>query len=499
MFKKVFGVTSTSYSINFTKILKCSSYSRESIEVHSTTKKCIGQPTHYTHPQLLKANEITPMITVKEYQSRRAKLLENISQFCSRKKQVQDFMVIIPSASKKYMSDKIPYVFRQNTEFLYLTGCQEPDSCLVLIKSGYDQFTSVLFVQGKDAHSELWDGPRVCPSTVNEYFGVDQGLPMKELENYLQLNCKTKKDLHLWYDLLSPVQLNVHNAMQNMLKHNKNFLDSPKVFIDQLRLIKSSAEIELMRKSCLIASEAITTTIENSFPGINEHEINAKVDYECRMRGAQYLAYPPVVAGGSRANIIHYITNNQVVGENEMVLMDAGCEYHGYSSDITRTWPIEGRFTKEQEELYEVVLQTQKEVIGLCTNLPPLDSLFDSMCKILGKKLQELGLIPKSLSGTSLLKASYRFCPHHVSHYLGMDVHDTPSITRNIPTRPGMIVTVEPGIYVQDNNEMVPKEYRGIGIRIEDDILITANGPEVLTSSCPKEITDILEISSKKN
>ncbi|XP_045468377.1 xaa-Pro aminopeptidase 3 isoform X2 [Harmonia axyridis] len=497
MLKKLPVLISSKYSKNFIKVFKFSSYSRQPEQSFSSAQKCIGQPTHYTHPHLLKSNEITPMITTKEYQNRRAKLIENINQFNTIKNQGKHFMVVIPSASKKYMSDKIPYVFRQNTEFLYLTGCQEPDSCLVLINNDSDQFTSVLFVQGKDAHTELWDGPRVCPSTVNEFFGVDQGFPMKELENYLQRNSKSKKELQLWYDVMSPVQENVHNVMENILKQKKNFMDSPKTFIDQLRLIKSPAEIELMKKSCQIASEAIITTIKSSFPGINEHEINAKVDYECRLRGAQYLAYPPVVAGGRRANIIHYITNNQIVTDKEMVLMDAGCEYHGYSSDITRTWPIEGRFTKEQRELYDVVLETQKEIIGLCKNLPPLDSLFDSMCKILGKKLQEIGLIPKSLTGTSLFKAAYKFCPHHVSHYLGMDVHDTPSITRNIPIRPGMIVTVEPGIYVQDNNESVPKEYRGIGIRIEDDVLITADGPEVLTDCCPKEVDDILKISSK--
>ncbi|KAK9880386.1 hypothetical protein WA026_010268 [Henosepilachna vigintioctopunctata] len=396
------------------------------------------------------------------------------------------------------MSDKIPYFFRQNTEFLYLTGCQEPDSCLVLTSRGSEHYSSLLFVQGTDVHSELWDGPRICPSKVEHHFGIEKGLKMEEFENYLQLFLKSNPGVVMWYDLFSIVQENVDNVIKNILKVRSNMLQSPRFFVDQQRLIKSPSEIELMRKSCQIASEAIVSTIESSHPGNNEYEIFAKVDYECRMKGAEYLAYPPVIAGGKRANIIHYITNNQLVNDDEMVLMDVGCEYHGYSSDITRTWPIGGKFTNEQKELYQAVLETQLQVIDLCKNFCSLDSLFDSMCKILGKKLQQIGLIPKSISEDALVKYAYKFCPHHVSHYLGMDVHDTPSVTRNIPVKPGMIITIEPGVYIPENNESVPRNYRGLGIRIEDDILITENGPEILTKYCPKDVDDIEQVASKQ-
>jgi Xaa-Pro aminopeptidase len=182
--------------------------------------------------------------------------------------------------------------------------------------------------------------------------------------------------------------------------------ESPKIFMHRQRLIKSPAEITLMQRSCDVASDAIIKTIQSSYPGINESQIFAKVDYECRMHGAEYLAYPPVVAGGNRANIIHYINNNQVVKDGDMVLMDAGCEFHGYSSDVTRTWPVNGKFTNQQREVYEVVLEVQSKLIELCGNFPTLDSLFDSMCVLLGKGLQEIGVIPKILTGQALVKVS---------------------------------------------------------------------------------------------
>ncbi|KAJ3651342.1 hypothetical protein Zmor_017391 [Zophobas morio] len=460
--------------------------------------KTYGQPTHETHPQLVKKDEITPFVKKSEFESRRQKLIEQIATYVrERNPEIKQHLVVIPSASKQYMSDKIPYFFRQNSDFLYLTGCLEPDSCLVLTATDTpSQHCSVLFMRRKDDHSELWDGPRTGPDCAPNLFGVDQSLPADELENYLQSYVRSNKTSTLWYDYMNPVQTEVHKIMCDYLNYmGKKMWESPKVFVHRQRLIKSPAEIALMQKSCDVASEAIVRTIQASYPGINESQIFAKVDYECRVQGAEYLAYPPVVAGGSRANIIHYINNNQVVQNGDMVLMDAGCELHGYSSDITRTWPINGKFSPHQREVYEVVLDVQKQLIKECETFPTLDSLFDTMCALLGKGLQQIGLIPKILTSQALIKAAYQFCPHHVSHYLGMDVHDTPLITRNIKVRPGMVVTVEPGVYINNKQTQLPKEYQGLGIRIEDDVLITEDGPVVLTRNCPKEVTDIEHIA----
>lgn len=314
--------------------------------------------------------------------------------------------MVICSSSKKYMSDKIPYFFRQNSDFLYLTGCLEPDSCLVLTISDLGH-CAALFLRDKDEHSELWDGPRTGPGAAEHVFGVEQSLPMSELESYLRNFLKSKKSFTFWYDFMTPIQAETHKIMFDFLNcMPQKMWESPKVFVHRQRLIKSSAEVELMQKSCDIAGKAIEDTIAFSSAGINESQIFAKVDYECRMNGAQYLAYPPVIAGGNRANIIHYINNNQIVQDSEMVLMDAGCEYHGYSSDITRTWPINGKFTNAQRDIYEVVLEVQKHLIKLCEDFPTLDSLFDSMCFELGNRLQKLGVIPKLLTNQALIKVN---------------------------------------------------------------------------------------------
>lgn len=233
-------------------------------------------------------------------------------------------IVIIPSASKVYMSDKIPYVFRQNSDFLYFTGCQEPDSVLLLTVTG-DSHSSTLFVRPKDTHAELWDGPRSGIDGALSLFGVEQVLPITEFERYLASFLSERKESNIWYDNEDIVQLEVDKKLVQLVKLcGRQGFSCPKTLIHQVRVIKSPAEVGLMRRSCEIASAGISRTIEVSRPGMSEHEIFATVDYECRMRGASFLAYPPVVAGGKNGNTIHYISNNQIVKEREMVLMDAG-------------------------------------------------------------------------------------------------------------------------------------------------------------------------------
>ncbi|KAF7268794.1 xaa-Pro aminopeptidase 3 [Rhynchophorus ferrugineus] len=480
---------------NFAKQL-CTKAARSKYKCDFGSKKALGQPTPYTHPHLLGENEVTPMIKKEEYQCRRQKLLELISDYSLKNNAPsKNHMIVVPAATKQYMSDKIPYIFRQNSDFLYLTGFQEPDTCVVITSTqSPGGHRTTLFTRDRDNHAELWDGPRTHPEDAPEFFGVDQSLPISELPNFMASFRKSSSCVNLWYDFESKVNMETANTVRDYLKDsgNKNF-DSPRNFIHKLRLYKSPAEIALMQRSCDIAAKSIVETMSFSRPGIGENQLFAKVDYECRARGAEFLAYPPVVAGGNRATIIHYINNNQLVYGNELVLMDAGCEYHGYASDITRTWPVNGKFTDCQREIYEVVLEVQKELIQLCAKMPSLDTLFECMCLLLGRKLQEIGIVGVQPSDNYIMKAAYQLCPHHVSHYLGMDVHDTPSISRNIKIEPGMVITIEPGIYISEKSS-VPKQYHGIGVRIEDDVLITVNGPVVLSRKCPKEIDEIESI-----
>ncbi|XP_046416509.1 xaa-Pro aminopeptidase 3-like [Neodiprion virginianus] len=456
-----------------------------------------GQPTAATHPHLVREGELLPGIPLEDFKKRRNSLMEKVLKDAFLAKISTNHILIIPSASKVYMSEKIPYVFRQNTDFLYFTGCQEPDSVLVMTSKG-DNCSSILFVRKKDSHSELWDGPRTGIEAALGMFGVDQALPTSEFESYVKSFLQENKNTIVWYDNTEIIQPELQTKLHIFLSQStKQVFDSLKTFMHEIRLIKTQPEIELMQKSCEIASTAIANTIEVSKPGVTEHQIFATVDYECRMNGAEYLAYPPVVAGGNNANIIHYITNNQIVNNGDMVLMDAGCEYHGYSSDITRTWPINGTFTPQQRILYEIVLDTQKELITKLREMPTLDYIFHQMCFLMGQRLQDVGLVPKAFVQDKLIAAAYSYCPHHASHYLGMDVHDTGRISRAIKLQPGMIVTIEPGIYVNARNKLAPAEFHGMGIRIEDDILITNNGPVILTRHCPKEIAEIEALANK--
>jgi Xaa-Pro aminopeptidase len=456
------------------------------------SEKIYGQPTFKTHPHLLKENELVQGVKLDEVVNRRLRLMETIKAYsATNHSDAKNHLVVIPSATKKYISASIPYVFRQNSDFLYLSGCLEQDSVLVLDISESSS-KSVMFMRPKDKNAELWDGVRTGPDNAIELFGLDQAFPVNNFQSYVE-RFKNHPGSIVWYDEKSSDQ---KSLLQFLGSSNSRF-ESPTKFIHTLRWLKSEAEIELMRKTCDIASNAINLTMKKSKPGIGEHQIFAEVDYQCRMNGATMLAYPPVVASGKNSTTIHYINNTQIVNDNDMVLLDAGCEYGGYSSDITRTWPVNGQFTEPQRVLYEIVLHLQQDLMKTLLNVggSTLDELFDTMCLRLGKYLQEIHLIPRDKSGYELARAAYKFCPHHVSHYLGMDVHDTALVSRSNKLIPGNVFTVEPGIYIANERTDVPEEFRGLGLRIEDDVMVTPDMKiEVLTSGCVKETNDLLNL-----
>ncbi|KAL3879050.1 hypothetical protein ACJMK2_031364 [Sinanodonta woodiana] len=459
-------------------------------------RRHFGQPVPQTHPHLLKEGEVTPGITKSEYKQRRNMFVRSAVNSSPVKESVKSHIMIFPSASKTYMTKDIPYPFRQNTEFLYLCGFQEPDSVLVLecdILNKKINHKSVLFVPGRDPAKELWDGLRSGNKGSLQLTGVNEAYNTDELGNYFNSYCKHHQEYVVWYCFSTPPHRHFHEGIiGDFLKQSYNMpKEDTRRGVQKLQLIKSPAEIELMKTSIEIASQAFRNVIPFSFAGINEHHLYAKMDFECRIRDAQILAYPPVVAGGDRANIIHYINNNQLINDGELVLMDAGCEYHGYSSDLTRTWPVSGRFTSSQRALYDAILHVQELCISMCTSDFSLDDIYFRMLHLLGVELQKLGLIPTNLTKDQLIKKVRAFCPHHVSHYLGMDIHDTADISRGIKLQDGMVVTIEPGVYIPKTSIDVPDEFKGIGIRIEDDILITSSEPVILSANCPKHADEI--------
>lgn len=260
------------------------------------------------------------------------------------------------------MSDKIPYVFRQNSDFYYLTGCMEPDSVLAISIDNESNVKTTMFMRPKDKHAELWDGARTGVDNAVDFFGVDEALPINRLQMELNRRITTDKPI-IWYDSINSNLCNLTKDVKSIVG-NTYCIDSPTKFIQSMRLFKSPAEQHLMRRTCRIASESINEVMRETRPGHSEHHIFALVDYKCRMRNASYLAYPPVVASGNNGTTIHYINNSQLTKSGDLVLMDAGCEYAGYTSDITRTWPVSGEFTEPQKVLYDVVKQLQVELIG---------------------------------------------------------------------------------------------------------------------------------------
>ncbi|ESN93862.1 hypothetical protein HELRODRAFT_186061 [Helobdella robusta] len=462
-------------------------------------KRLFGQPVYDTHPHVMRKDHVTPGISKSEYKQRRSHLWNNICKVSHK----NSALAVISAYPKSYMAHDVPYPFRQNSDFLYLCGFQEPDSILVMSnlfnsnEHNKEDFKTIIFVPKRDKLKELWDGPRTGSERAAEVTGCDESFDVDYFDKFLQKILQSDQTFDLWYDNSSPSHRSHHSKLSNTLLKSckvKN-VQPTKTSVQNLRLIKSEAEIDLMKIACDIGSKSLEKVMRYSKPKIDESHLYAKMDFECRIHGAERLAYPPVVAGGSRANIIHYINNNQLVDNGDMVLMDAGCEYFGYCSDITRTWPVNGVYSTTQKSLYEALLEVQMSCISLChANYLTLNQIFLVMLTLLGRQLQKLGIISASISEDKLSEISRTFCPHHVSHYLGMDVHDVDEMSRNIQLRPGMIVTIEPGIYIPSDRLDVPKDWRGVGIRIEDDILITKSGPLNLTEKCPKYLSHIENI-----
>ncbi|XP_074553251.1 xaa-Pro aminopeptidase 3 [Halichoeres trimaculatus] len=450
----------------------------------------LGQPSPFTHPHLIKQGEVTPGLSKSEFELRRhqlASLVEAQADRLGRSASSSSHVLVILSHPTRYMTNDIPYHFHQNQDFLYLSGFLEPDSALVLYGKGKpDQ--AALFVPRRDPGRELWDGPRSGKDGAAALTGIERIHCSEELGVVL----KSLKGSTLWYDSSQPAHPGLHQTHLAPVLEAGPMPRSVRPLIHSLRVLKTPAEVALMQTAGHITAQAFRRTMAFSRGDVDEAVIFAKFDFENRIHGANFLAYPPVVAGGNRANTLHYINNNQIIKDGEMVLLDGGCEYFGYVSDITRTWPVNGKFSPAQAELYEAVLEVQRSCLSLCFPGVSLDHIYSTMLALLGRQLRRLGVVKASCSDADVLKAARRYCPHHVGHYLGMDVHDTPELSRSQPLQPGMAVTIEPGLYISEDNDEVPQCFRGLGIRIEDDVVIQQKGdPLILSSEAPKTIAEV--------
>ncbi|RDD44374.1 putative Xaa-Pro aminopeptidase 3 [Trichoplax sp. H2] len=329
------------------------------------------QTNSWTYPDMIPKNEVasTPEILTSEYRLRRNKLMLSVAN-ATKDIGSKKYVAVIAANPVYYMAPDVPYPYRQNSDFLYLTGFQEPDAVLVLESTDLTCYKSILFVREKNPQQELWDGPRCGVENVSELFGIDEGCSINKLPEYLSAwhNCT------FWVNNLS-------TKIQNLLHSFRREYFDLSSFIHSLRIIKSSSEIDLMKLSAITASRAMAETMKASNAGISEAFLHAYFEFECRKNGADALAYPPVVAGGRRANILHYTKNSQLIVDDELVLVDAGCDYRCYSSDISRTWPINGRFNRAQRQLYEAILDVQETCIKACKPGISLNDLYVIMQK----------------------------------------------------------------------------------------------------------------------
>ncbi|KAA1465904.1 peptidase M24 [Dentipellis sp. KUC8613] len=456
-----------------------------------------GQPTFQSHPHLVQPNEATPGIPVEEYERRRKELMEDLPE---------GSLVVSVAGQVKYMSGGIFYKFRQASDFWYLTGFEEPDSAVILEKNGGPRgYRMIMYSLGRDPAKEKWDGARTNFDDVVTLFRADEArsiddLPL-DLKNHLSKAPQVYVDLPssrrervgrpsakslLKYLVGSGAAKGPHESILEGLSANKRKPLAP--LVGKLRSVKSKAEQAVMKSAADISGTAHAKTMRYSQPGMSESEAAAHFEYICARAGSQRPAYVPVVASGENGLIIHYTKNDNLMQDGELVLVDAGCEYNGYASDITRTFPANGHFTEPQRELYSALLAVQKACITLCaaSNGHSMNDLHYRSVELLRQELKQIGFDLGWQSGV-LERVLY---PHYLSHSIGVDLHESGSFDRGARLEEGMVITIEPGVYVP-KDPAFPKHFQGLGIRIEDEVLIGKEHPVVLSSAAPKEIVDV--------
>jgi Xaa-Pro aminopeptidase len=409
--------------------------------------------------------------------------------------------VVIAGASTQYRNADSSHAFRQDSNFWYLSGFNEAESTLVLLINENKDVQSIVFVPEKDELKEIWDGYRAGPEGAMQDHGFDLAFNNTEIDQRLpdllagrnQVFYPVGKSQRLDADIIEWIK-----SAKSKDRHSSaiDIADASSKVGNQ-RLIKDEDEIKTMKKACQISAEAHVEAMKFVKPGMTEQEMEAFYQYEFSKRGGRFSAYTPIVAGGENACVLHYVENSKPLKDGELLLVDAGCEFELYASDITRTYPINGKFTAPQLAIYEVVLEAQlKSIEAISTNNNVMDAQIISE-KVITQGLIDLGILQGSMEELHAAGAFKDFYMHKIGHWLGIDVHDAGDYMEDgdfMKFKPGMITTVEPGIYISSSSN-VDDKWKGIGIRIEDDILVTADGNENLTAfvpSNPKEIEALM-------
>jgi Xaa-Pro aminopeptidase len=424
------------------------------------------------------------------YAQRRARLLE----------QMRRGIAVIPTAEEVARNGDTHYAYRHDSSFYYLTGFAEPEAVLVLIAGAAPQ--AILFCREKNLEREIWDGYRVGPEAAQQQFGFDAAYPIAQLDEKLTELMANQPVLFFplgadaaWDQRLLRLRTAVQAKVRSGIRAPDEIRDM-RALLHEMRLLKDTAELDIMRRAAAISAQAHRRAMQFTRPGQFEYQVEAELLHEFCRHGARHAAYPSIVAGGAHACVLHYVDNHARLNDGDLLLVDAGCEVEGYAADITRTFPVNGRFSAAQKDVYEIVLAAQAAAIAAARPGNTWDAPHDAALRILAQGFIDLKLCRGSVDSVLESESYKRFYMHRTGHWLGMDVHDVGDYKVDDHWRalqPGMTLTVEPGCYIRPADD-VPQALWNIGIRIEDDVVITAQGSEVLTAAAPKTVAEIEEL-----
>ncbi len=422
----------------------------------------------------------------------------------------ENSIAIIPAAHEATRSYDTEYKFRQDSDFWYLTGFPEPDAIAVIAPKSKKPFT--LYVRPRDPLMETWYGRRQGVEGAVKNFGADKAVSIDKFEDDLAKLLDGHDKLYYRFALDSALDQEIlyylSNQRQRRLKtaYPPHTIVDPTLIIGDMRLHKDAKEVKLMQTAADIAGEAHILAMKKVEPGMNEGQVESFMEAYMRDKGASAVAYNSIIGGGDNATILHYVENNMPLKDGDLILVDAGAEYHGYASDITRTFPVNGKYSPAQREVYDVVLDVQLQCIDYTKTGNTVKDRQDLSIELLTEGMKKLGLLKGKTKDLIKKKSYLKYYMHGVGHFLGLDVHDagryfTDQTAKNSkPFAPGMVLTVEPGLYIPPDDKSAPSKYRGIGIRIEDDVLVTKDGNLNLSSNVPKnadEIESLMALAKK--
>ncbi len=428
------------------------------------------------------------------------------------KPQLEEFMrrmaprsvAIIPGAREATRSNDTNYRFRQDSDFFYLTGFEEPEAIAVVKPSETHRYA--LFVRPRDPEREIWDGRRAGVEGAMSEFGAEAAFPIAEFNSKLREILNDTDILYYRLGVNRELDDTIIREISAMRGWNRKPIHPPQTIVDpgsiihEMRVVKTPEELEIMQTAADIAAEAHVEAMKAVRPGMQEYQIEALIEQVFRRRGAAGPAYTSIVGGGPNATVLHYINNDAELRDGDLLLVDAGAEYKGYASDITRTFPINGRYTKAQREIYDLVLKAQMSCVEMVRPGVTHEQLKRHSIEVLTEGMIELGLLKGEPEELIKEGKHEQFYMHGLGHMIGIDVHDVGKYYFGQESRalePGVVMTVEPGIYISPETRDIPEQYLGIGVRIEDDVLCTNNGPKVLTSKVPKQADEIEELMAR--